>query len=159
MILTDYYKLQRLSQFANNKTPRFDCVGSTQSYELFEQIADSSKVKRFFCYYSPNGDGAITANRKRMADMRIFNRGNISSVYVPDLEFNHIAFGDVKNTNDALTFIFSDEGNTMELFIARGYKNNNYAIYDQVKEGELDHELNCLRANAIPIIMRKDELD
>ena len=32
MILTDYYRMVRLQEYANNKTPRFDTIASTGEY-------------------------------------------------------------------------------------------------------------------------------
>ena len=39
----------------------------------------------------------------------------------------------------------------IELFIARGYKNDETALYQMVKAGELDAEMEALRAIAILI--------
>lgn len=123
MKLTDYYKMERLQEFSSNKTPRFDCVASTQEYPLFEEIAARSRVKRFFCYYNGVPD-SFSEHAKQKAERTITNGRHISSVFIPNLDFPLLGHGDVRGTQDALLFVLSPDYKSMELFIARGYKND-----------------------------------
>jgi len=144
MILTDYYKLERLPEFAKNKTPRFDCIASTGEYPLFENMAARSKVNRFFCYY--NGiPGTFSSKAKQNAERAITNTKNISSVFIPNLKKPLLGFGDVKGTQDAILFVFSPDCIAMEVFIARGYKNNKRGLYNLLVDGELNGEIEIIR--------------
>lgn len=148
--LTDYYRLRRLPEFAENKTPRYDCIASTESYPHFELIAQRSRVKRFFFYY--NGvPGTFSNHAKEKAERVITNTRNISSVFIPSLNKPHLGFGDVHGTLDALLFIFSSDYTEIELFVARGYKSNQKQLYNLLYDNELMDELNTLRSRAVPL--------
>lgn len=147
MILSDYYKLERLPEFANRKTPRYDCTASTGRYPLFERMAAASRVKRFFCYY--NGiPGSFSDIARQQAERAITNTKNISSVFIPDLHSPLYGFGDVKGTLDAILFIFSPDYQTMEIFISRGNKMNQRGVYNLLVSGQLNGELAALRGVA-----------
>ncbi len=144
MILTDYYKMQEIKPL---KSHRFDCVASTGEYEPFELIAQRAKVKRLFFYYNGVPD-TFSANAQRKADRAITNGDNISSVYIPDLENPLRGYGDAKGTNDGLLFLFSEDYKQLEVFVARGYKNNIKNLCNLFLDGELDGEINTLRERA-----------
>lgn len=142
MILTDYYLLQEIKPL---KSHRFDCVASTGEYEPFETIAQRSKVKRFFCYY--NGvPSTFSADAQRKADRAITNGDNISSVFIPDLENPLKGYGDTKGTNDGLLFLFSEDYKQLEIFVARGYKNNIQNLCNLFLDKELDDEITALKS-------------
>lgn len=148
MILTDYYRLVRLQEYAQNKTPRFDCIASTGEYPKFEEMAARSKVKRFYCYY--NGIPDSFSNRVRQkAERAITSTKNISSVFIPNINKPLFGFGDVKGTQDAILFIFSADYNLMEIFIARGYKHQQRALYNAMLMGDLNNEIAQIRQRAI----------
>lgn len=147
MKLTDYYKMAKLPN-QKSKT-RFDCVASTGGYEPFEERAERSKVKRFKFYYGKTPD-TFKATARRKTDMAITDTTNISSVFTPDLDSPLLAYGNVDGTHDALLFVFNDDYSQIEVFVARGYKNNEMALYYLFIDGELDDEMNCLRAQAKP---------
>lgn len=151
MILTDYYRMERLPNFIKNRTPRFDCTASTGGYPLFEDIASRSRAKRFFCYYNglPN---SFSLSAKNNAEMAITNAKNISSVFIPVLNKNWLGYGDVKGTHDALLFVFSNDYSIMEIFIARGYKNNRKRLFDILYDNELCDELHQLRERAVNLV-------
>lgn len=144
MIITDYYKLQELKVV---KSHRFDCVKSTGDYDLFEQIAQKAKSKCFFCYYGEVPENFST-HAQRKAERVISNKNNISSVYIPDIHNPLKGFGDVVGTNDAILFLFSEDYKEMEMFIARGYKNDVRALFYLFCDGELDDEIKAIRARA-----------
>ena len=148
MILTDYYRLVRLQEYAQNKTPRFDGIASTGEYPKFEEMAARSKVKRFYCYY--NGIPDSFSNRARQkAERAITSTKNISSVFIPNINKPLFGFGDVKGTQDAILFVFSADYNLMEIFIARGYKHQQRALYNAMVKGELSAEIYKIRQMAI----------
>lgn len=144
MILTDYYRMERLPENDSKRTPRFDCVASTKSYPPFQAMAAKSRQKRFFCYYNGIPD-SFSDRARNQAERAITNGKNISSVYVPNMNNIHKGFGDVRNTNDAIIFEFSEDWRTMELFIARGYKNGQAGLFQMYYSGELRSEVERLR--------------
>lgn len=144
MILTDYYKMREIKVL---KSHRFDCVASTGEYEPFEAIAQRAKVKRLFFYYNDVPD-TFSANAKRRTDRIITNGDNISSVFIPDVKTPCKGYGDTRGTNDGLLFLFSDDCKEMEVFVARGYRNNIKNLYSLFLDGELDEEIDELRRRA-----------
>ena len=102
MRITDYYRLRILPENEGKRTVRYDTVASSGSYQLFEDMAAQSKVKRFFCYY--NG--------------------------VPDT---------------------STDYKQVELFIIRGEKFNQRALYNLMVTGQLNQEIQEVRNQAISI--------
>ncbi len=144
MILTDYYKMQEIKPL---KSHRFDCVASTGEYEPFEKIAQRARAKRLHFYYVDVPD-SFTLNAKRKTDKMISNIENISSVYIPYLESPLYGYGDTKGTTDALLFLFSEDYKQLEVFVARGYKNNQQQVFHQFLEGDFDAEINILRERA-----------
>lgn len=141
MILTDYYLMKEMKVL---KSHRLDCVASTGEYLPFEAIAQRARDKRFFLYYNGVPD-TFSADAKRKADRVITNGENISSVYIPDLEIPFLGYGDMKGTNDALLFLFSEDYKQLEIFIARGYKNDVRGLFTLFVDGELDAEMGKLR--------------
>ena len=148
MIITDYYRMVRLQEYANNKTPRFDCIASTGEYPMFQDMAARSKVKRFYCYY--NGIPDSFSNRARQkAERAITSTKNISSVFIPNINKPLFGYGDVKGTQDAILFVFSADYNLMEIFIARGYKPQQKTLYASMMRGDLNDEIIRIRQHAI----------
>ena len=47
MILTDYYKLERLPKYAGNRVARFYTTSSSKRYRAFEEMAAKSREKSF----------------------------------------------------------------------------------------------------------------
>ena len=144
MIFTDYYKGQLLTDAKS----RYDVTHSTGNYTLFEMLLINQKkfnVGGLSFNYAPR-PAKFKGNEKRLAEM-IIGKGNssISSVYVPNIEKNYIAYGDVKTTTDALIIIFDEEKKTIELFIARGLLHNKLNLYSEVCGGFYDEELEALR--------------
>lgn len=148
MKLTDYYKMQEIRVI---KSHRFDCTASTGGYNPFEAIANKcrDKIKRFFFYYGGVPE-SFNAHAQRKTDRVITNGDNLSSVYVPDLDNPLLGYGDMRGTNDALLFLFSDDYKQIEVFVARGLKQNQLALYVLFADGELDDEIAQLRKQAKP---------
>lgn len=150
MLITDFYSMADVkSQTGANKSNRLDCVASTGGYEPFEAMAAKARCKRFFCYLSGVPD-TFTADAQRRADMAITNAKNISSLYVPDLDQPLMAWGDVKGTTDAVLFRLAPDYKGMEIFIARGLKNNARNLFRAWADGELDEEMEAMRQAASP---------
>ena len=147
MILTDYYLMKEIKRL---KSHRFDCTASTGGYDPFEAIAARSKDKRFFFYYNGVPD-TFSARAQRKADRVITNSQNISSVYIPDLKGNPLkGYGDVKGTSDALLFLFADDYKQIELFVARGFKNNVKNLCTLFVDGELEGDIVKIKEMATP---------
>lgn len=167
MILTDYYRFDRLASKAKS---RMDCTFSTHSYPEFEnRIAtrtlkgtekrDATEVGDILIYYN-NIPTQFAGEVHRKADKSISIKGsNLSSIYVPDITKN-IAYGDFKGTTDALLFVFNDlrvingviqKGSIIEIFIARGKSKDRIPLFELFADGELEDEINQLRKRATPI--------
>ena len=142
MTLTDYYKGENLP--GNAKT-RYDITASTASYEPFEVKLKNKKGGQSF-YFGDAPDRFKFASKDR-PDKAITKGDNISSVFVPDVKLP-LAFGDVYHTQDSLLIIFSNEYKTIEIFIARGQRNNKRNLYFLLCDKELDYEIENLRERA-----------
>lgn len=141
MILTDYYKGEHLQ--GNAKT-RYDVTCSSGSYEHFETIL---KTKKGLSFYFGDVPDRWHFSSKDRPDKAITKKDNISSVFVPDVTLP-FAFGDVKGTQDSILLIFSKDWQVIEIFIARGQRNNRRNLYTFLCDGELDHEIENLREKA-----------
>lgn len=147
MILTDYYRFEK---FSNQKAKlRIDCTASTCSYNPLEALRN--KAGDLFLYI---GDNTHTkAGKERKADLALSRTSHISSVYNPDLNLPYW-YGDMRGTADAFLFVHHDAkfvqggiqpGAVIELFVARGQRNNRSQLYNALCDGELDEEINALR--------------
>ena len=153
MILTDYYKFERLAA-AKSKT-RLDCTTSSKSYNPFESL--TNKKGELFVYVGDNTHTA--AGQKGKSDLAISHTKHISSVYRPDIE-GGVGWGDVNGETDALLFVFTDfaiangevtDGAKVEIFVARGKRSDRQGLYNLLADGELDGELDALRQTAKPL--------
>jgi hypothetical protein len=147
MIFTDYYKAQKLTQ----AECRFDVVLSTQSYEHFENLLINKRKFNVggLSFNFVDRPATFNGNHNRLAEKAITKGNcNVSSVYVPNVENHFIAYGDINTTNDALILLFSQDYSTIEVFIARGYKNDCMALYQQFVANEFEHEIEVLKAKS-----------
>jgi hypothetical protein len=142
MILTDYYKGEKLPE---SKKTRYDVTASTGSYEHFETKL-KTKTGSLAFYFGDVPERWHFSSKDR-PDKAITKKDNISSVFVPDVTLP-FAFGDIKGTQEAAILIFSKSWQVIEIFIARGQKNNRRNIYTLLCDGELDHEIELLRNHA-----------
>lgn len=166
MILTDYYKFERLAKISKS---RLDCTASTNSYPLFEEKR-CSKSQRATEKRDAVSDGDLLVyfldvpkqfggKIHQQAEKSFTIKGkNLSSVFVPDPESN-IAYGDVAGTSDALLFVFHNfeivngvvqPGASVEVYVARGKSEDRQGLYFMLKRGGLDSEVAALRAAARP---------
>ena len=149
MILTDYYRLDDLKSATGkaNKSHRLDCTASTGGYEPFEAIAARARGHRFYCYLNGVPE-TFAADAQRRADLALTCTKNISSVFVPDIERPYRAYGDVKGTTDALLIRLAEDYTGVELYVARGYKNNSKNLFRAWVDGELENDVATLQAMA-----------
>lgn len=151
MRITDYYRLRILPENEGKRTVRYDTVASSSSYQLFEDMAAQSKVKRFFCYYNGVPDTFSDRARQKAERALTKSRCNISSVFIPDSNKPRLGYGDIKGTLDALLVYFSTDYKQVELFIIRGEKFNQRALYNLMVTGQLNQEILEVRSQAISI--------
>ncbi len=165
MILTDYYKFERVATISKH---RMDCTASTGSYSEFEQLRKAKALRQTekrdaisvgdLLVYWVTPDGHIRNDRKRQADRCItMGSKNLSSVYNRLQGENYcFAYGDIRGTTDALLFLYHiEEVNTtiqqgawLEIFVARGKANECNQLCCLFEDGELDDEINTLRERA-----------
>ena len=146
MILTDYYRFEKLSQ---KSKLRIDCTASSHSYDPLEVLRN--KTGDLFLYI---GDNTHTkAGKERKTDLALSKTSHVSSIYNPDLNLPYW-YGDMNRTTDAFLFVHQNsrfvnggiqEGAVIELFVARGQRNNRIQLYNALCDGELDEEMNALR--------------
>jgi len=143
MILTDYYKFDK---FVSDKD-RMDCTASTQNYNEFE--ATRNKKGQLFIYFCNIPSGFSTDAKRKTDKILTSSKGkNISSVFTPDVTLP-FAYGDVKNTTDAILIIRNKDYSTLEIFIARGQKNNRINLWQMLSSEDLEDEILTLRATAV----------
>ncbi len=142
MILTDYYKGVHLPGEAKT---RYDITASTGGYEPFEILLRTREGGLSF--YFGDVPPSFRFSGKDRPDKAITRKSNISSVFVPDVALPY-AYGDVKGTSDAIIIMFLEYYSVIEIFIARGQKNNRRNIYTLFADGELDNEIKLLRKKA-----------
>ncbi|MDN5291810.1 MAG: hypothetical protein PWQ06_2049 [Anaerophaga sp.] len=105
-----------------------------------------NKAGKLFFYFHDVPEH-FNANVKRKADKAITKTKNISSVFVPDVNLL-FGYGNIKATQDAILFVFNRDYTQMDVFIARGQKNNQIALYNLLADGELDEEMEALKKQA-----------
>ena len=130
-----------------SKSHRIDCVAVRGSHPTFEAIADKSRTKAAYAYVCGVPD-QFNAVAQRRADMALTSTKNISSIFIPDLNNPLMGYGDVKGTEDAMLFLFTEDYKQLEIFIARGHKRNRVNLFNLFADGELDAEVEALRSEA-----------
>lgn len=149
MILTDYYRGEKLT-VANS---RFDITASTGEYDLFETLL-INKLKFNIGGLSFNCGQRPDKWVGKKTDMAITKGShNVTSVKRPDLE-TPFAYGDVNGSNDGVIIVFNPDYKetgltTIEIFIARGLRNDTGGLWELFTDGELNHEIEALRKNAV----------
>jgi hypothetical protein len=152
ILFTDYYRAERLS---SNSKDRFDITHKKGAYEVFEtKLINKSKFNVGGLSLTYAKYGYCKAKSERKPEMQISKNGHISGVYTPDLENHKIGYGDVKETSDGLILLFNEDYSAIEIFIARGKKNDIKHIYNQVKYGEYNNEIESLRAESLEVFKR-----
>ena len=156
MILTDYYKGEKLTDAKS----RFDITASTGEYDFFESLL-INKLKFNIGGLSFNYGPRPDKWGGKKTDMAITKGSqNVTSVKRPNLE-NNIAFGDIHGANDGCIIEFSDFSETgpktIELFIARGLRNDTGGLWELFTDGELSNEIELLRKRAVTIFVTLKE--
>lgn len=149
MILTDYYKGEKLT---GAKT-RFDIVSSTGEYDFFESLLINKRkfnVGGLSFSYTDR-----PKNWKGKDTDKIIGKGssNITTVKRVDLETN-IAYGDINTTNDGCIILFNEDFKeagicSIEIYIARGCRNDQKSLKDRFEFEDLQHEVEILRKKAV----------
>jgi len=157
MILTDYYHGEKLT----DAKCRFDITSSTGEYDMLEGILINKRgfnvgglsinlVDRPDRWESKNATQALTKGSI-----------NITSLIRPNINCSY-SFGDIQGTRDALIVKFNNDWKsigitTIDIFIARGLKNDVNGLWDLLMDGELNHEMDMLRDKAVTKIVTRDE--
>jgi hypothetical protein len=93
-------------------------------------------------------DLAVTVKRKASKSISI--KGNNLSSVMCQMFLINFGYGDMRGTTDALLFAFDNfdvidgkiqEGAVIEIFVARGMKENHSQLYNLLCDGELDDEI------------------
>jgi hypothetical protein len=155
MIFTDYYKGEKLTDAKS----RFDITASTGEYDLFESLLIN---KRSFNIggLSFNLVPQPESHEGKRVDF-ILSKGShsITKVFRPNIE-TPFAFGDINGTNDGCIMVFNPDHKvigilTIEIFIARGYRNDRNGLCNLLVDGELTHEIELLRKKSVTIFVTR----
>lgn len=157
MIFTDYYKGEKLTDAKS----RYDITASTGEYDYFENLLINKRG------YNVGGlSFNLVARPDRWKGTRTdlaITKGsdNITSVKRPNIEIN-VAYGDIKGKKDGCIIVFNSDFKqtgitTIELFIARGLRNDTNSLWDLFTDGELNHEIEALRQKAVTKNVTKQE--
>lgn len=157
MILTDFYKGEKLTDAKS----RYDITTSTESYDVFDRMLTN---KRGFNILGLSFNCVARPDRwkGKKTDLAITKGSqNITSIKRPNPE-NNIAFGDIKGTQDGCLIVFNPDFNkkgitSIEIFIARGMRNDTTGLWELFKDGELNHEIETLKAKAVTKIVTNPE--
>lgn len=149
MIFTDYYKGEKLTDAKS----RFDITTTTGEYDFFESLLINKRGFNinglsFNCVSRP-----VRWKGKKTDLALIKGSNNITSLKRPDIEKN-IAFGDIKGSNDGCIIVFNPDFKevgifTIEIFIARGLRNDTNSLLNLFTDGELNYEVEALRKKAV----------
>lgn len=149
MILTDYYKAEKLTEAKS----RFDITLSTGGYDIFENLL-INKRKFNIGGLSFNYVGRPENWKQKKTDEAITKGSmNITSIMRPDIE-KHISYGDINGTNDGCIIVFNEDFKqnkvtTIEIFIARGCRNDKLGLWYLFTDRELDYDVEVLRQKAV----------
>ena len=147
MIFTDHYCGKRIT----DSEYRYDIIKATESYELFECLLINKRKFNvgglsFNYVQRPSNYGGTNERKGEKAITK--GNSNISTVFCPCLKNHMFGYGDINGTQDAILFIFSDQYKVIEMFIARGYKNDIQNLFSECLTGALDNEIKQLRERA-----------
>lgn len=159
MILTDYYKAEKLTSAKS----RYDITASTGEYDFFERLLINKRG------FNINGLSFNLVSRpeqwkgKRTDQAITKGSDNITSVKRPNIDSN-IAFGDIKGKNDSCIILFNSDYREagiiiIEIFIARGLKNDTNSLWNLFSDGELTDEIEILRKRAVTKNVTRPEKD
>lgn len=149
MILTDYYKGQKLTEAKS----RCDITASTGEYDLFESLL-INKTRFNVGGLSFNCVSRPDRWKRKNASLAISKGShNITSLIRPDITLNY-AFGDINGTSDGCIIVFNPDFKekgilTIEIFIARGTKNDVNGLWDLLIDGDLNPEMEIMRKKAV----------
>lgn len=142
MILTDYYLLQFIE--GQKSKLRRECIKSSQTYPAFEILRNKDGI--LFMYVTDVPD-SFNSRAKEKASKSISKTKHISGIFFPDIS-QPFAYGNIKDTNDALLFICNPNFSTIEVFVARGQLHHERPLCTMLADGELNIEIEILRADA-----------
>lgn len=149
MILTDYYKGEKLT----SAKCRFDVTASTGDYDFFESLLINKRkfnIGGLSFNYTQQPEGH---SGKKVDNIICKGKHSITKIFRPDIE-NNFAYGDINGTTDGCIIVFNPDykgtGITaIEIFIARGCKNDTNGLWFLFSDGELNHEVEALRQKAV----------
>jgi len=135
-MIDNYFKFEK--NLNSKAKTRYELVGYS------EPVYDHLNLK--FIYFM-NTPERIKANQKRKSDFGISQKEWISSVFIPDIEKSNLAYGDVKNTEDLILIIISE--NVLEFFLCKGKRNLFQTVLNLLYDGELDEEMTKIKSDAV----------
>ncbi len=143
MILDTLYCFEK-NEDSRSKT-RLDLKAFTERYEPLHKEGRHGDV---FIYNYGIPD-AVKAHSKRLGDTQITNGdGYISALFFPEIENPNQAYGDIKNTEDAILVHFKHGKKQMEIYVSKGKKNCVHNLYHLWLDGQLDQEIENLKKKA-----------
>lgn len=126
---------------------RYDVKYKSGNYELFEtRLLNKTKFNINGLSFYITKNSKWNPNSKRQPKLKMGKNGHISGVFIPE-SCPSLGYGDIKDSPDALIFIFSNDGHTVEVLMGTGLSDGIKELYAQVKNGTHNVEIESLRSS------------
>jgi hypothetical protein len=112
---------------------------STGNYSRLEILRNKNNI---LTVYLVSND---YTNARKISELKLTAKGLHISRVIQCKANSKIAYGDVRNTNDLLIFIFNEDKTEFELLIVKGKKYECNLYLNMLFDGVLKDEINILR--------------
>ncbi|WP_162427843.1 hypothetical protein [Pontibacter pudoricolor] len=169
-MITAYFKFESLADEVRAKhgikaKGRLDCLAYT-NLTGYTGLTDFINAKRQMYLYKIPAKEFVKSNSKRLAEWALSNgKLNLSSIYFEDIDYPEYGYGYPNANrllsngqpnplfpyrNDCYLFITNQDLTTVEILVITNGRNLAGAYYQRLIDGELESELEQLRAQAKP---------
>jgi hypothetical protein len=170
-MIAAYYKFEVLPDEVKAKhgikaKDRIDCI-SFANPTAYKGLIDFINPKGQMYLYKIPAKGFIKANRKRLAEWALSNgKYNLSSIYFEDIDYPECGYGYPNAnrllskgqlnplfpySNDCYLFLTDQDLTKIEVLVIANGRNLVPAYYQRLIDGELDSDIEQLRAQAKPL--------
>jgi len=129
-------------KFSRNKSGKANTRFELSDYS--EPVYD--QLNREFIYLIKTPE-KIKAKSQRKTNFGLYQKEWISSLFIPDISKPNYSFGDIKNTEDLILVIISDDH--LEIFVCKGKKNLFQSVLNLFFDGELNEDIERIRQRAL----------
>jgi hypothetical protein len=169
-VITAYFKFESLADQIRAKhgikaKGRIDCTAHANP-QHYTGLIDFINAKGQMYLYKMAAREIVKANSKRLAEWALSNgKLNLSSIYFEDIDYPEYGYGYPNANrllssgqpnplfpyrNDCYLFLANSDLTTIEILVITNGRNLAGAYYQRLIDGELDSEIEQLRAQAKP---------